>query len=293
MRVLPWIVVAVSACQPKPDTSTDTDPLVEDDTDVTAPDTDLPDTDDTAAPTGCGDGAPVEVFATSEHGRYLMHALARWFLADGRQGDCLFDATVADRWTCDAPLDGDLTVTVTQNWLRGYAEVVHAGPDGCRDGGEVLDARGALTPAGTHFPEDRQYLYRRYLDDYTCEHSFEMYGQGCYAPAIFCADGNSAVLQTDIMNEGTYDLIDGFLYNALLVEGDVPPLTQWSVVDDTTLRDWNGELWHLDDGDPDMTWVCDPEHQVFDTGPWDSGGDTAAVDTDVVDTDAVDTDIVP
>lgn len=136
-------------------------------------------------------------------------------------------------------------------------------------------------------------LYRRYVDDSTCERSFQMYGQGCYAPAIFCADGNRAVLQTDIMNECTYDLFDGFLYNALLVEGDVPPVTQWSVVDDGTRRDWNGELWHLDDGDPDMTWVCDPEHQGFDTGPWDSGGDTAAVDTDVVDTDPPDTDLVP
>lgn len=288
MRVLPWILVAASACDAGADKPEDTDPVVENDTDVAVPDTDLADTDDTAAPDGCGPGDPVEVFATSEHGKYLMHADVRWLLEDGRLGDCVLDTTVADRWTCDAPLDGDLTVTVTQTWLRGYAEVIHAGPDGCRTGGEVLDARGALTPSGAHFGEDRQYLYRRYVDDYTCEHSFEMYGQGCYAPAIFCADGNSAVLQTDIMNEGTYSLIDGFLYNALLVEGDIAPLTQWTVVDDSTVRDWAGELWHLDTGDPDLVWVCDPEHQVFDTGPWDSG-DTGLVDTDP----APDTDVVP
>ncbi len=293
MRLTPWVFLTICACGPQDDKANDTDALASDDTDLAAWDTDLADTDDTAAPPTCGNGAPVEVFATTEHGKHLMHATVRWFLDDGRQGDCPLDTTVADRWTCDAPLDGDLTVTVTQSWLRGYAEVLRAGLDGCRVGGEILDGRGALTPSGAHFGEDRQYLYRRYVDDSTCEHSFEMYGQGCYAPAIFCADGNSAVLQTDIMNEGTYDLFDGFLYNALLVEGDVPPVTQWSVVDGGTLRDWNGELWHLDPSDPDMTWVCDPEHQVFDTGPWDSSGDTAAVDTDVVDTDTPDTDLVP
>ncbi len=223
-RLSPLLLLALFGC-PGPEKPADTDPQ---------------DTD-TAPAVECEDpSGPVTVVVTNDRGWYISDATVAWSTPDA-SGEC--EGESWDTWNCDVPAEGDLTITASHALHQAATQVLEA-TDGCRAGGE--SATFALTAAGTHFDTSRMYYQQLIEDPYECEHSWEIYGTSCYLTAAFCKDGYTAIMVTDILNSGVYDIGEEEISNTTMGIGDIPVEATFTIVSDTELVDWEDQTWHLD-----------------------------------------------
>lgn len=213
---------------------------------------DTADTGDTGEPTAeCGEVDPVTVTVTNDRGWYIDDSTVTWATNAG-SGTC--DGRTRDTWRCDVPAEGDLALTVTHP-LHDAEIVTVAATDGCRATSEPITV--ALTAAGAHFEASRMYYHQKFEDDEECANSWELYGVGCYYTAAFCADGYTAVMITDIVNFGVYDIgEEGRIGNTTIGPGDIPEDTTWTTLSATELEDWSGLIWELDTEDTFELYDC-------------------------------------
>jgi len=210
-------------------------------------DTDDTDTDDTDVEVDCPDRLDVEVVVYNDRLWYVEGAEVT-FTAGGEPGDCEPVPYEYDRWICDTPGDGPATVTVSHPLYAAVEQTVAVDAEtGCRTGEEEVQV--TMVPNATPFDESRMYYIQRYADPYECEHSWEVHGTGCYYTAVFCADGYSTVMLTDIANFGVYDVDGATVTNHGVGVLDIPTETTWAVTSDTTIEDWTGAGWVLDTED--------------------------------------------
>lgn len=181
------------------------------------------------------------VGVTNTRGWYVSDATVSWESATGTADVC--HRVDWGEWRCQTEPTGELTVTVEHPLYATATATIAPDADGCRSGDERVDV--VLSPVGTPFPESRMYYVQLIDDPYACEHSWELYGVGCYQTAAFCADGYSVVILTDIVNQGVYDVQGDTLTNTTVSVADMPEETTWTVVSDEELA-WEGQTWRLD-----------------------------------------------
>ena len=154
---------------------------------------------------------------------------------------------------CDVPA-GSIALSVNVSGHRLVQQTVEVPAPACDVEMPTLDL--PMESLGPFFAEDRGYTIQIIEDDDECARSWELYDMNCFMTAIFCADGDSQIMVTDITWDGLY-AVDGDAILGEYEEGEIPADLGFSVVSDTEIVDtaW-GMTWTWDPAGEFASYVC-------------------------------------
>jgi hypothetical protein len=137
-------------------------------------------------------------------------------------------------WACGWEVSGAIEIVVAADGYLTHTETVEVTADECHVQQGDLNVVLEEDDLGL-FAEDRVYSYDIYATEQECTDAMAL-GLNCYQVVEFCADGEAALMLTDIINPGTYSLAPN-LVTAEFPGGDAPGTMVFTLTGDTLATD--------------------------------------------------------
>ena len=175
----------------------------------------------------------------------IVPDVAVTFTVDGGASTACDDIGQGD-FVCGFEIEGDFVISISAPGFIFAEEQVTVLADECHVISQVLTVLLEEEVMQGRYDEPRAYYVQLIEDEEDCANSWPDFGMNCFQSAWFCPNGSVEIVVTDILNSGSYGIVNGEVQVALAFPGDMPSTFAFTVGQDDTLIDAAGVVWQRD-----------------------------------------------